>query len=277
MSRDRAVQMALLTYPPQVRHELGAEMTATALEVAEGSRRRFGRELAGLVRLGLRARATRTAGAGSRRVIADGLCLAGVWLMTLDLSTLLSQTVRGMQDPLLAPASLVLLGIALALALVGHDRVAGAAALVWTAARLPALFDHHPTLKLAVLAVSLPSIVCFAVLVIAPRKRELDLRGLAWLVIPATLVATLGPPKYEQSPLLLAVVAVAAILVVVYAVAMLPTDPRVAIAGAVPLSAVGLGVPGAGDGVALLVIAAAPLVLVFTVTRIRQLRRAAPL
>jgi amino acid transporter len=121
-------------------------------------------------------------------------------------------------------------------------------------------------------------VACFAVLALAPRRRPSDLRGLGWLVVPATLVATLGPPKYEQSPLLLAIVAIAAILVVVYAIAMLSTDPRVAIAGAVPLSSLGLGVTGsAADAVALLFLAAAPVVLAVTVTRIRHLRRRAPL
>jgi hypothetical protein len=274
MSRERAARVALLAYPPHVRDELGAEMTATLLDASGGSSRRFARELADLVRLGLRARAARTAAAGPRRVIADGICVAGVWLMTLDLSTLLSQVARGEHDPLLAPASLILLGVALALALVGYDRLAGAGALLWTAARLPALLDHQPTMKLAIMAVSLPSVACFAVLVLAPRRRAPDLRGLGWLVVPATLVATLGPPKYEQSPLLLAIVAIATILVVVYAIAMLTTDPRVAIAGAVPLSSLGLG--AAADGIALVFIAAAPLALAIAATRMRHLQRRAP-
>jgi hypothetical protein len=278
MSRERLVRAGLLAYPPAVRAALGPEMTATLLDAGTGSHRRFARELADLARLGLRARATRVASAGPGRVVADGICLAGTWLMTLDLSTLLSQSVRGMRDPLLAPASIALLGVALALALVGFDRLAGIAALVWTAARMPALLDHHPGMALVVLAVTVPSAACFAVLAFAPRRRAPDLRRLAWLIVPATLVATLGPPTYEQSPILLTVVAVAAILVVVAAVALLPTDPRLAIAGAVPLSDLGIGVAGnATDAFAALFIAATPLVLAVAVTRTRRLRRNVPI
>jgi hypothetical protein len=89
------------------------------------------------VRLGLRTRATSTARVGARRLIADGLCVAAVWLMTLDVSTLVTQRARGMHDPLLAPTPLALLVAALALALIGRDRLAGAAALAWTALRMP--------------------------------------------------------------------------------------------------------------------------------------------
>jgi hypothetical protein len=59
--------------------------------------------------------------------------------------------------------------------------------------------------------------------------------------VPATLVIAFGPPKPDQSPLLLALVAIAVLIVVFYALATLTTDPRVAIAGAVVLSTIGLG------------------------------------
>jgi hypothetical protein len=192
--------------------------------------------------------------------------------MTLDLSTLLAQTVRGMHDPLLAPPSLILLGVALALALVGHDRSAGVTALVWTAARLPTLLDHRPGAALVVVAATLPSATCFAVLALAPRRRAPGVRGLAWLIVPATLVITFGPPQYDQSPLLVALVAITALLVVLYALAMLTTDPRIAIAGSVPLSAIGIGA-----GSFLLLGLAAPLVLAVALTRIRQLRQQVPI
>jgi len=267
MRRERAVDLALLAYPDDVRGRTGAEMTATLLDVAEGSRTRFGRELVDLVRLGLRARAHRTAAAGAGRVIADGLCLAAVWMMTLDLSMLLAQRMRHFQDPLLAPPSLVLLAAALVLALVGYDRLAGVAALAWTAMRFPALLDHHPGATLAIVVATLPPVACLAVLVAAPRRRRLDLRGLAWLVVPATLVSTFGPPTYEQSALLLAAVVIATLLVIAYGIAMLTTDPRVAIAGAVALTTLGLGVHPAP-----LLLPAAPLVLAIAVVRIRRLR-----
>ena len=81
-----------------------------------------------------------------------------------------------------------------------------------------------------------------------------------------TLVATFGPPDYDQSPLLLALVAVAVVLVVVYALATLPTDPRIAIAGAVPFSTITLGTPSAG-----LLALVAPVVLAIAVVRLRHL------
>ena len=252
MRRERATRAALLTYPPEVRAQVGPEMTATLLDASAGSRTRFLRELTDVARTGLRLRGQRTTVVGARRILADGVCLAGVWLMTLDLSTLGAQTVRGFHDPLLAPWSMVLVGAALALALVGYDRVAGAAALVWTAARFPLLLDHHPGMGLVVAAVTLPSAACFVVLVVAPRRRAPDLRRLAWLVVPLTLVATFGPPQYDQSALLLVLVAVAVLLVVVYALATLATDPRMAIAGAVPLLTVSAG------SAALLTLAARP-------------------
>jgi hypothetical protein len=92
-------------------------MLATLLDASAGSRMQFARELADLVRLGLRARATQTASVGTRRLIADGLCLAGAWLLTLDLSTLLSQRARGLHDPLLAWPSIALLAAVLAVAI----------------------------------------------------------------------------------------------------------------------------------------------------------------
>jgi hypothetical protein len=257
VNRERMTRAALLAHPLDVRDGVGGEMTATLLDVSAGSRTRFTRELAGLVRAGLRVRGQRKAANGARRTLADGLCLAGVWFMTLDLSTLLAQTVRGFHDPLLAPWSLVLLGVALALALVGHDRLAGVAALAWTATRFPLLMDHHPGMGAVVLAVTLPSVACFAALAVAPRRRAPDPRRLAWLVVPGTLVATFGPPPYDQSPLLLALVTIAVVLVVAYALMTLTTDPRVAIAGAIPLATVTAGSAALLTLIALLVLATA--------------------
>lgn len=252
-------------------------MLATLLDASGGSRTQFAREIADLVRLGLRARATQTASAGARRLIADGLCLAGAWLMTLDLSTLLSQKARGMHDPLLAWPSIALLAAVLAIALVGIDRVAGAGALLWTALRLPELMDHHP--GLAGLAAEILPVICFGAMVLAPRRRALDLRRLAWLVVPAALVLTLGPPNDEQNLLLLAAGTLAALVVVLVAVAALPTDPRLAIAGAVPLSNLGIVVVGINHDTSVparLFLAAAPAVFAVAITRTRRLRQRGP-
>jgi hypothetical protein len=265
---SRAIRAALLAYPPDVRERLGAEMTATLLDVSRGSRRRYARELAGLTRAGMGERGRRAAAEGARRVLADGVCLAAVWLMTLDSSTLLAQTVRGLQDPLLAPASLVGLGVALALALVGYDRPAGAAALLWTAARLPALAADTGGSALSVLAVTVVPAACFTTLLLAPRRSRPGPRGLVWLAVPAGLALTLGPPPWEQSPLLVAFVGIVALLVVVSALAQLPADPRLAIAGAIPLLT--LGVRPDRVGVPLVV---AAVVLAAAAARLWRLRR----
>jgi hypothetical protein len=271
--RERLVAAGLLAYPPEARERLGGEITGTVLDAGADSRRRLVRELADLVRLGLRARARVTATSGARRVIFDGLCLACVWLMLLDLATLLAQTVRGMHDPLLAPASLVLLAVALSLALVGFDRLAGVAALAWIGARLPALVADTPGETAAVITVTVLTAGCFATLALAPRRRPRDLRRLAWMIVPVFLAATLGPPPWEQSPLLRAIVVVAALATAAYVLASFLTDPRTAIAAGAVLTT-------AADNhgaVNVIVIGILPLVAAAATLRIRLLRRRTPI
>ncbi|HEX6697615.1 MAG TPA: hypothetical protein VF080_12485 [Solirubrobacteraceae bacterium] len=276
MSRERIAGLALLSYPAAARDARGEEMLATLHDVSAGSRRGFAREIADLARLGLRTRVTATASVGARRLIADGLCLATAWLMTLDASTVLVQRARGLHDPLLAATPLALVAAALALALIGYDRAAGGAALLWAAVRLPSLWDHHP--GVVDLAPEVLPIVCFCVMVLAPRRRTADLRWLGWLIVPAALVLTLAPPDGERSPLLLAYVALGAILVTAFAVARLPTDPRLAIAGAVPLTTIGLSVVihhHDASAPASLFLAAAPVAIAVAIARTRHLRRPA--
>jgi hypothetical protein len=274
MSRDRISAVALLSYPATVRAARGSEMVATLQDISAGSRLRFAREIVDLVRLGLRTRATSTARAGAGRLIADGLCLAGIWLMALDVTTLTIQRAHGLEDPLLAWAPLAALTGALAVAVVGRERIAGIAALAWTALRLPLLWDHHP--GIAGLVPEVLPVACFCVMVVAPRRRTVDLRRLACLLAPATVVLTLAPPAGERSPLLVAYVALMAILGVAFCIAMLPTDPRPAIAGAVSMSSIGLAVVAVhhdGSAAALAVAAAAPVVLAVAITRTRRLQR----
>jgi hypothetical protein len=270
VSREHLARVALRAYPSATHAD---EMLATVLDASAGSRKRFVRELVDLVRLGLRARATRTASAGAGRLVADGFCLAGIWLMTLDLTTLLSWRYRGLHDPLLAWPSIGLLAAALVAALVGLDRLAGAGALLWTALRLPHLLAVHP--GIAGLAAEVVPALCFAVMLLAPRRRGVDPRRLAWLAVPVVLVITAGPGRDEQNPLLVATVALAAILGVAFVLAMMPTDPRLAIAGAVALSDLAVTVVGINQNtsvMAFLALAAAPTTVVLAVRRTRTLQ-----
>ena len=100
------------------------------------------------------------------------------------------------------------------------------------------------------LASAIP-VALFVVLVVRPRQRRPKARGLVYLVVPLTLFATFGPPNYEQSSLLHGLVLIAALVVILAAIAALPTDPRPALAVALILSA--------------------PLVIAFTVVRARRL------
>jgi hypothetical protein len=145
MSRERVAGTALRALPATLRSARGEEILATLLDSsAEASAARFAREVAGLVRFGLRARATQTASSGTRRLVADGFCRGAMLVMTLDLSTLLGQKLgRGYEDSLLSWTSIGALAAILAIALVGAERLAGVAALAWTASRMPDLVAHN--------------------------------------------------------------------------------------------------------------------------------------
>ena len=277
MTRDGVTCMALTAYPRELRDARGEEMRATLLDATDGRRVwRFAREILDLVRAGLRVRAVHTARVGPARLVADGACLAAVWILTLDLATLLGQRVRGEQDALLAPWSIALLAVVLATALVGFDRVGGVGALVWTATRTPALL-HDISVSDALSAMVVP-VVCFAVLIVAPRRRPPDARRLAWLVLPVALAAVLGPPPWEQNGLLVAVVWLGALATLAAAVILLPSDPRLALALVLPLAGIlvgAIGRHGAVTPIAVTVVALAPATVAGVVLRTRRLQRRA--
>ena len=112
---------------------------------------------------------------------------------------------------------------------------------------------------------------------IVPRRRAPDPHRLAWLVVPVVLVVSFGP--HEKNPILVAGALLAVILVVAFALSMLPTDPRVAIAGAVPLSTLAIGAVSTNHDISApwLFVAAAPVVLAIAITRTRLLQRLTPL
>ena len=76
----------------------------------------------------------------------------------------------------------------------------------------------------------------------APRRRGLDLRRLGWLATTAALVLTLG--HGHGSPLITALVGVTGVVLVLAAVLAIRSDPRWAIACALPATYVALMVAG---------------------------------
>jgi hypothetical protein len=92
-------------------------MLGTLLDVSASSRARFAREIVALARSGLRMRGLESARLGARRVIADGFCLAALWMLTLFLSSDLGLRIQGGEpgypDAALPLWSLALLGVAI--------------------------------------------------------------------------------------------------------------------------------------------------------------------
>jgi hypothetical protein len=277
VTREDLIGTALIAFPPDVRAARGPELGATALDLTDGApRRAVARELAGLVRAGLDARAARGAGAGPLRLLADGLCLAAAWFLTVELATLLGQRVRGMHDPLLASWSIGVLAIALALVLVGFDRAGGLLALAWTAARTPAVLGDGVAALDAAVAALVPTL-CFAVLVLLPRRRAADPRRLAWLAIPIALALICGPPRDQRNAALLLLAVLILLVVAVAGLVALPADPRLAVAGAVPMSAQVLQVLQRPHGVTLwglVLLATGPAACAAALARARRVRRA---
>ena len=165
MIRARVGAAVLRAYPADTRAALGAEMLSTLLDSSAGSSVRFAREAVDLVRLGLRARATRIADAGTRRLVADGACVAAVFFLAQDLATALRN--REVAHAVYSSASMTLLSLVLAFALLGHDRIAGAVALVWIALRVSGVTAGiHVTDYPATL---LP-LICLSIMTVSPRR-----------------------------------------------------------------------------------------------------------
>jgi uncharacterized membrane protein YccC len=99
--------------------------------------------------------------------------------------------------------------------------------------------------------------------------------------VPAGLVAVFGSPSISDhaGPIELGLVGIPALAVVATAAAMLSTDPRLAIAGAVWATCLGFGValrvPRTSAAAAALLITLAPAVVAFAVVRTRRLQRRA--
>jgi hypothetical protein len=250
-------------------------MLGTLLDASATSQIQFVRELVDLVRSGLRARATETAQAGARRLVADGCCLAAVWLLTLfvaaDVGNRIRGPIAGSSANLFSPWSLALLGGALALALIGSDRLAGAAGLLFIAGVFddPARYDLTGPDRLPLLV----PIICFGALLVAPRRRKPDARRLAWLAVAAALAVAAS--RGDDS------IAAIALLTLIFFVppsfARLRTDPRPLIACVVTAAYFGFRIaqdPGGPGLLGLLLLAATPLVVTIVIAHTRHVSRA---
>ena len=273
--RERLTRAALRAFPPAIRSARGHEMLGTLLDASATSHTRFAFEIVALVRSGLRMRATQTAQAGAWRLVADGFCLAAVWLLTLFLAADVGNRIRGPLPGfpwgLFSPWSLALLGAALALALIGYDRLAGATALLFTASVFgdPAGYDLTGADRIPLLV----PLICFGVLLVAPRRRRPDPRRLAWLAVAAGFAIAAS----RTDDTIAAVALLALILFVPPALALLRTDPRPAIACAVSAAYFGLRMaedPGGPGALGLLFLAAMPLILSIVVAHTRHTAQA---
>jgi hypothetical protein len=220
MNRERIAGLALRTFPAAVRAVDGPELIATALDSSDGSSRRFTRELWDLARAGMRSRANATAQLGARRLVADGACISAVlWLAATATQVGHFQPDRWQLWPLL---------IALAFALLGHDRLAGLIGLVWIAV----VSQHEPwggvghtvwgTPLPIIVALDGGALLLLTWMVVRPRRRRRDLHRLLWLA-PVLLVGfagTLGDGPY----------ALAVLGTMLVALVWCAADPRLAIA-----------------------------------------------
>jgi hypothetical protein len=186
--RARIGAVVLRAYPADTRTAVAAEMLSTLLDASAGSRVHFAREAVDLLRLGLRARATRIAHAGARRLIADGACVAAVFFLAQDLATALRN--RAVAHAVYSSASMAVLALILAVALLGHDRIAGAGALAWIALRLAGLTAG---IHVADSPATVLPLICLCVMTASPRRRgspprPFDADGSDWMVVLVVLV-----------------------------------------------------------------------------------------
>ncbi|MFL5843042.1 MAG: hypothetical protein ACJ762_00015 [Solirubrobacteraceae bacterium] len=272
MKPGLTARAALHAFPANLRVVHGEEMLDTFRDVSS-TRGRYVRELIGLVQSGMRARGSQTARAGARRLIADGVCLGAVWVLTLFLSSELGNRIRGV-DPLgpwhpLSYWSLALLGAALALALIGYDRLAGATALLFVATLLAN--PEWRDMSISRRELMLIPVLCFVTMGLAPRLRKPDRRRLAWLALTGALAVASSTSDDPTAAILI----LALLVLLPFSLAMLRSDPRFAIACAVPATAFGIHMvqdPGGPGVLGVLFLCAAPLTLAITVKRTRHLQ-----
>jgi hypothetical protein len=265
VTRERLARAALVAYPAPLRAARGHEMVDTLLDASEASRWRFVSEIVALVRAGAQARAIESARAGALRATSDACCLSAVWVLALFACSDLGDRIRGDGWSVSNTWPHVLGLIALCLALVGYDRGAGAATLLFAAGIASHMASFGDHVMLIVLLVSAGA------LLLAPRRRRPDLHRLAWLVaVGAVALAASTGDDTTAAPVILGV-----LILLPAALAMLPANPRPAIACVLPAIAFGTTLLHKSDdltvpGIAFL--AAAGLLLATSLARIRAVR-----
>jgi hypothetical protein len=256
-------------------------MLGTLFDASGESKPAFAREFVSLVRGGLRSRSTTTAQVGAARLIADGLCVGGVWLIAELFAVRFSNAVRLGAFQLGGAWELALLGAALLVGLVGYDRIAGLGALGF----FGVLIGNHWKAFNTPGSVLLPDMIVLVIwlgpMIITPRRRPRDLRRVAWFIV----IAAAGLAFYRNSAGLVALYLSPVVVALPFALALLPTDPRLAIGCSVVAAFVGMigiadgvreGPPGVSLPLIVAVLTATPLILVFAATRTRSLQRRGP-
>lgn len=270
MTREQIAALALRAYPERVRATRGPEMLATLLDTSEGSMLALTREIADLLRSGLRLRSRATAAHGLARLVADGFCLGAMLAIAARISTSVGFQPGRWQFWLIAAA--------LALALVGYDRIAGLVGLGWILLTNPVdpfgghVVTVYRTAVPLVLALDLGLAVPLLVMVLAPRRRPREYRRLLWLA-PVGAVGwawSLGTGAYV----------VAIFGVSLAGLASLPANPRLAIAVSLWWTSIAVELALLANGaLSPLWIGLAlptPIVLALTVARVRHLQRHTP-
>ncbi len=272
MMRERIVRAALLAYPQSTRDAHGAEMFGTALDAGDVSVSRLAREIVDLAWSGSKARIFQTGQIAAPRLVADGLCIAGVWMLTIILAGDLGDRVRGLRpgDPE-HPSWLVLslVVVALGSALVGRERLAGVTALLFSALVVPGTAgnDFGDRWRLAMLVPT----ACFVALVVVPRHRRRHYRRLTWL-LPVLAIALTSSLSGDSTA---AILIVAFATLVPVSLLLLPVDPRPAVACAVCSGFFGVAMAqdqGGPGPLGLVFLLAAPAIILTVVLRGRYLQ-----
>jgi hypothetical protein len=261
-------------------------MLGTVLDISGQSPLLLARESLALVRDGWRARARITAAIGPRRLACDVLAQAvTLWGFVSLISVLQIARAASLRPDAAELSYLGLLVCAIALALLGYDRIAGISGLAWIAVLYLAIFHHQQRgvgawratpVEHEISLIFLP--LCgYATMILAPRSRSRHpIRVLCFASTLMWMMALPSLPSTWVAPSTL-------ILLVVLAVGLLrlATDPRLAIACALVLGSGELarwtiGARTMTSAPLTWILATAPLLLILSMARLYTVRRQLP-